>query len=37
MEFVLNEVYSEGAGWTDWEYVNDDLGPVMQIGTGCGV
>jgi hypothetical protein len=37
MEFVLNEVYYEGAGWTVWEYVNDDLGPVMQIGSGCGV
>lgn len=37
MEFVINEVYYEGVGWTVWEYVNDDLGPVMQIGSGCGV
>lgn len=37
MEIVLNGVYYEGAGWEVWEYVNDDLGPVMQIGSGCGV
>jgi hypothetical protein len=37
MEFVINEVYYEGVGWSVWEYVNDDLGPVRQIGSGCGV
>jgi hypothetical protein len=37
MEIVLYEVYYEGVGWTVWEYVNDDLGPVLQIGSGCGV
>lgn len=37
MEIVLNDVYYEGIGWTVWEYVNDDLGPVYQIGSGCGV
>lgn len=37
MEIVLNDVYYEGEGWTVWEYVNDDLGPVLQIGSGCGV
>lgn len=37
MEIVLDEVYYEGQGWTVWEYVNDDLGPVLQIGSGCGV
>lgn len=37
MEMVINEVYYEGFGWSVWEYVNDDLGPVFQIGSGCGV
>lgn len=37
MEIVLHETYYEGVGWTVWEYVNDDLGPVRQIGSGCGV
>lgn len=37
MEMVIHEVYYEGSGWTVWEYVNDDLGPVFQIGSGCGV
>jgi hypothetical protein len=37
MEMVINEVYYEGSGWSVWEYVNADLGPVFQIGTGCGV
>lgn len=36
MEIVLNEVYYEGSGWSVWEYVNDDLGPVLQIQSGCG-
>lgn len=37
MEIVLNEVYYEGVGWSVWEYVNDDLGAIFQIGSGCGV
>jgi hypothetical protein len=37
MEMIIHEVYYEGSGWTVWEYVNDDLGPVLQIGSGCGV
>lgn len=37
MEMIIHEVYYEGSGWTVWEYVNDDLGPVFQIGSGCGV
>lgn len=37
MEMIIYEVYYEGSGWVVWEYVNDDLGPVFQIGSGCGV
>lgn len=37
MEMIIHEVYYEGSGWSVWEYVNDDLGPVFQIGSGCGV
>lgn len=37
MEIVVDEVYYEGEGWSVWEYVNDDLGPVRQIGSACGV
>ena len=37
MEMVIHEVYYEGSGWVVWEYVNDDLGPMFQIGSGCGV
>jgi hypothetical protein len=37
MEMIMHEIYYEGSGWTVWEYVNDDLGPVLQIGSGCGV
>lgn len=36
MEIVLSSAYYEGAGVEVWEYVNDDLGPVRVIGTGCG-
>ncbi len=36
MEIVMNSVYYEGVGWGVWEYVNDDLGPVLQIQSGCG-
>jgi hypothetical protein len=37
MEIVLHGVYYEGMVWGVWEYVNDDLGPLMQIATGCGL
>ena len=37
MEMVIHEIYYEGSAWSVWEYVNDDLGPVFQIGSGCGV
>jgi hypothetical protein len=37
MEMIVHEKYYEGTGWVVWEYVNDDLGPVFQIGSGCGV
>ena len=37
MEVITHEVYYEGEGWGVWEYVNDDLGPVRQISSGCGV
>jgi hypothetical protein len=37
MEVVVSSAYYEGLGVEVWEYVNDDLGPVMQISQGCGV
>jgi hypothetical protein len=37
MEMIIHEIYYEGSAWSVWEYVNDDLGPVLQIGSGCGV
>ena len=37
MEIVVNSQYYEGSGVTVWEYVNDDLGPVVVLGTGCGL
>lgn len=36
MEILMNEAFFEGFGVTVWEYVNDDLGPVSQLSTGCG-
>ncbi|MDH3463874.1 MAG: VCBS repeat-containing protein, partial [Acidimicrobiia bacterium] len=36
MEIVVNSKYYEGLGFGVWEYVNDDLGPVLQIQSGCG-
>jgi hypothetical protein len=36
MEIVLDSAYYEGVGVEVWEYVNDDIGPVAQISTGCG-
>ncbi len=36
MEILINSKYYEGLGFGVWEYVNDDLGPVLQIQSGCG-
>ena len=36
MEIVLDSAYYEGVGVEVWEYVNDDIGPMAQISTGCG-
>ena len=37
MEIVTQGFYYEGS-WTEaWEYVNDDLGPVVTLTVGCGV
>jgi hypothetical protein len=37
MEIVIDAAYYEGLAVEIWEYVNDDLGPVLQLGMGCGV
>ena len=36
MEIVISAAYYEGLGVEVWEYVNDDLGPIIQLSTGCG-
>ena len=36
MEIVLNSAFFEGFGVAVWEYVNDDIGPKLQIQAGCG-
>jgi hypothetical protein len=36
MEVVVSAAYFEGLGVKVFEYVNDDLGPVSQLSTGCG-
>ncbi len=36
LEIVLASEYYEGDGIEVFEYVNDDLGPVSVIGSGCG-
>ncbi len=36
MEIVLDSAYYEGVGVEVWEYVNDDIGPLAQISSGCG-
>lgn len=36
MEIIVNGAYFEGISWELWEYVNDDLGPVLQLSIGCG-
>lgn len=36
MEIITDSAFFEGFGVTVWEYVNDDLGPVEVLETGCG-
>lgn len=36
MELVLDSAYFEGLGIAVWEYIDDDLGPVVVLETGCG-
>jgi len=36
MEIIVSSAYFEGLAVEVFEYVNDDLGPVAQISTGCG-
>lgn len=37
MEIVTNSAFFEGFGVSVWEYVNDDVGPVIRLQNGCGV
>ena len=37
MEILTQNDYYEGSAVVAWEYVNDDLGPVEILSTGCGV
>lgn len=37
MELITNAAFFEGFNVSIWEYVNDDLGPVVALETGCGV
>jgi hypothetical protein len=36
MEIIVDAAYYEGAGTAAYEYVNDDLGPVVAVAGGCG-
>lgn len=36
MELIVNSAYFEGFGVGVWEYMNDDLGLVQVLLTGCG-
>jgi hypothetical protein len=36
MEIVTNAAFFEGFSVSVWEYVNDDLGPVIRLQNGCG-
>ncbi|MCP5029755.1 MAG: hypothetical protein GY929_26080 [Actinomycetia bacterium] len=36
LEIVTNETYYEGTATVVWDYVNDDLGPVVVMSAGCG-
>jgi hypothetical protein len=37
MEIITNSAFFEGFDVTVWEYVNDDIGPIPALQTGCGV
>jgi hypothetical protein len=37
MEIVVSSAFFEGLGVEVWEYVNDDIGMIPVIQTGCGV
>ncbi len=37
LEIIVRDSYYEGAGTIVWEYLNDDLGPVIVLNGGCGV
>ena len=36
MEIITNSAFFEGFSVAVWEYVNDDLGPVLVLDVGCG-
>lgn len=36
MEIITNAAFFEGFNVAVWEYVNNDLGPVKALETGCG-
>jgi hypothetical protein len=36
MEIITDSAFFEGFAVAVWEYVNDDLGPVEVLETGCG-
>ncbi len=36
MEILIQGDYYEGSAVFAWEYVNDDLGPVQILSSGCG-
>ena len=36
LEIIVTSQYYEGDGVQAFEYVNDDLGPVPVLGSGCG-
>lgn len=36
MDLVIDTAYFEGLGVEVWEYVDDDLGPIMFLQMGCG-
>lgn len=36
MEIITNSAFFEGFSVAAWEYVNDDLGPMKVLETGCG-
>ncbi len=36
LEIIVASEYYEGAGLEVFEYVDDDLGPVLVLDSGCG-